>query len=66
MGCDNRNCKFQQNCRLNVNGYVDYNTDCLEYLHWEDMALDAENARMDYQDYDDEPDDDDFTEDDLL
>ena len=53
MTCHDR-CRYAQMCRLSPK--ADHREDgCWEYLHWDDMALDAESAKGDYRSkYDEE------------
>ena len=67
MACKT-DCRYRQLCRLTVKEGVYIEEDqCPEYMHWDDMALDAESARRDYQDKDelpfDDPEEDEWDED---
>lgn len=53
MTCHDR-CKFAQMCRLSEKSNH-MEESCWEYLHWEDMAWDAECAKQEYTDKDELP-----------
>lgn len=67
-------CHYAQDCHVVMHGHpgtIGMNPEeCAAYYKIEDLRLDAEDAMRDYQDEDeipfsDEPDEDDFTEEDL-